>query len=157
MTQSKGKKYHSRFSLDLDDHIRDLVKQRSFDEDLSENKLIVKALTLYLTKDIEDESLLIAKMTETQRQLEFLQKKIDLSQKKDIQWEIFLLALQPELPADSASRDIKIKRANQRYLQFLTQFRNRSRQLPSMLESVLGDMHELPAEPSSAPQKTGAQ
>ena len=58
------KKYHSRFSLDMEDHLRDLVKQRSFDEGLCANALIKKALT----KDIEDESLLIAKLTELQRQ-----------------------------------------------------------------------------------------
>jgi hypothetical protein len=140
--KTKTKKYRSRFSLGLDDHLRGLVKQRSLDESLSENKLIAKALTLYLTKDIEDESLLIAKLTELQRQFEFLQKKIDMAQKKDIQWEIFLLAVQPELPGDPAAREIKIKRANQRYAQFLTSFRARSRQIPSMLESVLGDMAE---------------
>jgi hypothetical protein len=139
---NKTRKYHYRFSLGLDDHLRELVKQRSFEENLSENKLITKALTLYLTKDIEDESLIIAKLTELQRQSDYLQKKIDISQKKDIQWEIFLLALMPELPGDTAARDIRIKRANQRYAQFLSSFRNRSRQLPQMLESVFGDMQE---------------
>lgn len=128
----------------MDQHIHHLLAQRSADENLSANALINKALTLYLTKDIEDESLLIAKLTELQRQFEFLQKKIDLSQKKDIQWEIFLLAMMPELPSDPAARDIKIKRANQRYSQFLTSFKDRSRRLPSMLESVLGDMQEQP-------------
>jgi hypothetical protein len=145
--RTKEKKYSSNLPLYLDDHLRDLLKQRAFEEGLSQNKLVAKALTLYLTKDIEDESLLIAKMTETQRQIEFLQKKIDLAQKKDVQWEIFLLAFQPELPSDTAARDLKIKRANQRYNQFLTQFRNRSRQIPSMLETVLGDMAEQPVRP----------
>jgi hypothetical protein len=144
---AKERKYKSRLTLDVSDHLRDLLKQRAFDEGLSQNKLVAKALTLYLTKDIEDESLLIAKMTETQRQLEFLQKKIDLAQKKDVQWEIFLLAFQPELPSDPAARDLKIKRANQRYAQFLTQFRARSRQLPSALETLLGDLAEQPAGP----------
>jgi hypothetical protein len=140
--------YH--YPLSIDKHLGNLLKQRALDENLSANALIAKALTLYLTKDIEDESLVIAKLTEMQNQLEFLQKKTDVSQKKDIQWEIFLLALQPELPSDSEAREIKIKRANQRYLQFLTQFRNRSRRLPSMLESVLGDMRERPV-----PSETG--
>jgi hypothetical protein len=147
----KKDKYH--YPLSIDKHLGALLKQRAFDEDLSENKLITKALTLYLTKDIEDESLIIAKLTEMQNQLEFLQKKTDLSQKKDIQWEIFLLAFQPELPSDPAARELKIRRANQRYSQFLTQFRNRSRQIPSMLDSVLGDMAErqVPPEHKDAP------
>jgi hypothetical protein len=144
-TANIKERYH--YPLSVDTRLGDLLKQRAREEGLSHNALITKALTLYLTRDIEDESLLIAKMTETQRQLEFLQKKLDLGQKKDMQWEIFLLALQPELPADPAARDIRIKRANQRYVQFLTQFRNRSRQLPSLLESVLGDLGEQPAVP----------
>jgi hypothetical protein len=142
----KRDRYH--YPLSIDKHLGGLLKQRAIDEGLSENKLIAKALTLYLTKDIEDESLIIAKLTEMQNQLEYLQKKTDLSHKKDIQWEIFLLAFQPELPSDPAARELKIKRANQRYNQFLTQFRNRARQIPSMLESVLGDMAEQQASSS---------
>jgi hypothetical protein len=126
----------------MEESLKDLIEQRARDEHLTGTKLALKAITLYLTKDIEDESLVIAKMTELQRQVGYLEKKIDIAQKKDIQWEQFLLTLQPELPQDPATRDVKIKRASQRYLQFLTQFRDRSKALPSMLESVLGDMRE---------------
>jgi hypothetical protein len=153
MAQREKRKENYHYPLSIDKHLANLLKQRALDEGLSHNKLVTKALTLYLTKDIEDESLLIAKMTEMQRQLEFLQKKTDLSQKKDIQWEIFLLALQPELPADAAARDLKIKRANQRYTQFLSQFKARSRQIPSMIETILGDMAEQPVTPADKDTK----
>jgi uncharacterized protein (DUF1778 family) len=127
-----------------DENLKKLIDQRAKEEQLSINKLIIKALTLYLTKDIEDESLIIAKLTSVQRQIEFIEKKIDISQKKDMQWEQFLLALQPELPNDKAARELKIKRAGQRYIQFLTSFRDRIRALPSMFEAVLADMQEIP-------------
>jgi hypothetical protein len=132
-----------RLQIYIDPHLRELLAQRSRDENLSESRLAVKALSLYLTKDIEDESLLIAKMTELERQVSFIEKKIDLSQKKDIQWEQFLLTMQPELPEDAAARQLKIKQTSRRYLQFLTSFRERSKALPSMLESILGDMAEI--------------
>jgi hypothetical protein len=131
-----------RFLLIIDTHLRNLLKQRALDESLSINKLIIKALTLYLTKDIEDESLMIAKLTEVQRQVEYIEKKIDLSQKKDMQWEQFLLTLQPELPVDSTTRNLKIKRSNERYINFLTQFRNRIKVIPSLFETIQGDLQE---------------
>jgi hypothetical protein len=154
MTNKTKQPHPYRFSLALEVHLRNLLKQRALDEGVSINKLITKALTLYLTKDIEDESLMIAKLTEVQRHIEFIEKKVDLSQKKDIQWEQFLLALLPELPADSAVRNLKIKRSNERYVQFLTQFRTRARALPSLFETILGDMLEKKAGAGGKPDGT---
>jgi hypothetical protein len=135
-------KYHYRIGFRINNNLKELLELRSKEEHLSKNKLLEKALTLYLTKDIEDESLVVAKLTQLQRQIEYMEKKIDIGQKKDIQWEQFLLTVQAELPADKTTRDLKIKRATQRYGQFLMQFRNRARTLPTMLESVLADMQE---------------
>jgi hypothetical protein len=150
MARSKSPvKLDAKLQVYLAKSLKELLVRRARDEHLSESGLTVKALTLYLTKDIEDESLLIAKMTELQRQVEYIEKKIDISQKKDIQWEQFLLAFQPELPLDNAVREMQIKRASQRYLQFLTHFRDRSRALPSMLETVMADMRE---ENASSPK-----
>jgi hypothetical protein len=112
------------------------------DEKLSESALICKALTLYLTKDIEDESLLIAKMTELQRQTGYIEKKVDLGQKLELQWMQFLLCFQPELPSDQKSRLLLLRRGNERFNRFLTMFKDRAKSLPSMLESILADMLE---------------
>jgi hypothetical protein len=135
-----------RMQFYIDVNLKELLSQRAREEKIHQSQIIIKALILYLTKDINDESLLIAKLTELQRQVEYIEKKVDIGQKKDIQWEQFLLTFQPELPSETASRDLRIKRASQRYLQFLTQFRDRSKALPSMLESVLGDLKEEPKE-----------
>jgi hypothetical protein len=134
-------------------HLKNLLAQRANDEHISEGKLVRKILTLYLTKDIEEESLLIAKMTELLRQVMFIEKKLDLGQKKDMQWEQFMLAFQPELPKDARTRALALKRATDRYGQFLTMFRNKSRKIPAMLEAILGDMLEEEAEPVSGQQE----
>ena len=51
----------------LTDEIRKLLSQRARDEGISSNAVIQKAVSLYLTKDTMDESLLIAKMTDVDR------------------------------------------------------------------------------------------
>jgi hypothetical protein len=137
-----------RFQIHLTVHLKEMLSQRAHDEHISKGELARKILTLYLTKDIEDESLLIAKMTELQRQVMFIEKKLDLGQKKDMQWEQFILAFQPELPKDPKTRGLTLKRASDRYGQFLTMFRDRSRKIPAMLEAVLGDMLEEEATPA---------
>jgi hypothetical protein len=122
--------------------INELLRQRALEEKSSESALICKAVTLYLTKDIEDESLLIAKMTELQRQTGFIEKKLDLGQKLEMQWMQFLLCFQNELPSDQKNRLLLLRRANERFNQFLAMFRDRAKSIPSMLESVLADMLE---------------
>jgi hypothetical protein len=122
--------------------INDLLHQRAIEEKVSESALICKALTLYLTKDIEDESLLIAKMTELQRQTGFIEKKLDLGQKLEMQWMQFLLCFQSELPSDQKSRTLLLRRGSERFNQFLSMFKDRAKSLPSMLESLLADMLE---------------
>jgi hypothetical protein len=87
-------------------------------------------------------------MTELQRQVTFIEKKLDLGQKKDMQWEQFILSFQPELPKDPKTRGLALKRASDRYGQFLTMFRDRSRNIPAMLEAILGDMLEEEAAPA---------
>jgi hypothetical protein len=122
--------------------INELLHQRAVEEHVSESALIRKAVTLYLTKDIEDESLLIAKMTELQRQTGFIEKKLDLGQKLELQWMQFLLCFQPELPSDKKSRLLLLQRGSERFNRFLAMFKDRVKSLPSLLESLLADMLE---------------
>jgi hypothetical protein len=153
MDQANQEGKSERFQVHLTARLKEMLFQRARDEHISNGELVRKILTLYLTKDVEDESLLIAKMTELQRQVMFIEKKLDLGQKKDMQFEQFMLAFQPELPKDPAARSLALKRASDRYGQFLTMFRDRSRKIPAMLEAVLGDMLEEetgPAGPEEA-------
>jgi hypothetical protein len=131
-----------KLQIYIDPELRGLLLRRAKDENISASKLAVRAIALYLTKDIEDESLLIAKMTELQRAVGYIDRKIDIAQKKDMQWEQYLLAFQPELPADKETRESKIKRAGTRYARFICQFRDKAKALPSLMEAVTAGLNE---------------
>ena len=70
----------------LTDEMRKLLAQKAKDEGISSNAVIQKAVSLYLTKDTMDESLLIAKMTDVQRQIARLKHEFDVKQKLDLEW-----------------------------------------------------------------------
>jgi hypothetical protein len=109
---------------------------------LSKNELINEALALYLTQDLTDESLMIAKETETQRVLGLLEKKLDLFMKLTLDWNQHLLSLLPEAPADARTRAALAKRAAERNDEFLRGFQRRLPRLPALLEALLADFLE---------------
>jgi hypothetical protein len=111
-------------------------------ENLSKNELINKALSLYLTKDLTDENLIMAKLTEMQRVIVFLEKRVDLGQRMQMEWQQYSLMFQPELPADKQGFALAARRAAERNDEFLEQFRRRLKDAPALLEALLADFLE---------------
>ena len=110
------------------------------EEDLSESELVGKALIAYLTKDVTDESLLIAKLTALEKQMRCLDKKVDVGQKLDLEWYQHYFMFTPDI--GETERLIKHKQALDKTLRFLTAFRKHCKGMPAFLESVLGEMLE---------------
>jgi hypothetical protein len=129
--------------------IKELLVQRANDERNSESEIITKALTLYLTKDVTDESELIAKMSEIIRVVQNLAARIEVSQKLDLEWYHYSLMFTPELPRDGKEKNIIQERAAKRAGEFLLSFRHRMKMMPQFLESIFGVMleEEEPALP----------
>jgi seryl-tRNA synthetase len=129
--------------------VKEILTQRAREEHTSESDLIAGALSVYLTKDIVPENLLMAQLQELKRQIESLAKTLDLQQKLDLEWYQFNFLLLPELPANENERTIRYKRAAGRFQSFLTAFRRRSKALPAFMESIFGEMlEEAPAQTS---------
>jgi hypothetical protein len=132
--------------------IKELLIQRAKDEKNSESEIITKALTMYLTKDVTDESELIAKMSEVIRVLQNLSTRIEVGQKLDLEWYHYSLMFTPELPKDEKERNLIQGRAAKRAGEFLLSFRHRMKMMPQFLESIFGVMLE---EDEPAPPKEG--
>jgi hypothetical protein len=109
---------------------------------ISRNELVNKALALYLTKDISDESLFIAKMSEMQRIIQLLDRKIDIAQKLQLEWYQYFFMWQPDMPQDRDGASPLYKKAAEKTDAFLNRFRNRLPMLPALLEALLADMLE---------------
>ena len=77
--------------------IKALMNQKAYDEGISVNAIAQKAVALYLTKDTMDESLLIAKMSDIQRQIARIIHEINLKQKLDLEWYQYFFLFAPPI------------------------------------------------------------
>lgn len=130
------------FHCRINHHIKSLINQRSKEEGISENAIVTKAITLYLTKDTMDESLLIAKLTDITRKIDYLQKRIEVQEKLNLEWYQYFFLFSPELPKDPEELKVLTKKANNNVQMFLTNFRNHIKKIKPLIESLFGDMLE---------------
>jgi hypothetical protein len=118
------------------------LERQAAAEGLSKNALVIKALELYLTKDITDESLLIAKMSDIQRVIRLVEKKMDISQKLDIDFYQHFFLFQPDMPGSKAEAALLYKRAAEKTDRMINGFRERLSRAPALIESLLADFLE---------------
>ena len=128
----------------LTDEMRNLLSQRAKDEGISSNAIIQKALALYLTKDTMDESLLIAKMTDIQRQIARLKHEFDVKQKLDLEWYQYFFLFAPPIPPEEVG--LRMQKANKDVQAFLQNFKHRAASIKPLIETIFGDMLEEEAE-----------
>jgi hypothetical protein len=122
--------------------VKEILSQKAREEHTSESDIISNALSVYLTKDIVPESLVMAQLQELKRQIESLGKTLDLQQKLDLEWYQFNFLSLPELPLNEKERAVRYKRASDRFRQFLVAFRRRSKTTPAFMESIFGELLE---------------
>jgi hypothetical protein len=145
--KKRGNEHKVRAWAYLSPPVKEILSQKAREEQTSESDIISNALSVYLTKDIVPENLLMAQLQELKRQIETLGKSLDLQQKLDLEWYQFNFLSLPELPADEKERAVRYKRAAARFQQFLTAFRRRSKTMPAFVESIFGEMlEESPAQ-----------
>lgn len=124
----------------LTDEMRKLLFQKAKDEGISSNAVIQKALSLYLTKDTMDESLLIAKMTDVQRQIARLKHEFDVKQKLDLEWYQYFFLFAPPIPQKEVA--LRMQKANNDVQAFLQNFKHRAASIKPLIETIFGDMLE---------------
>jgi hypothetical protein len=122
--------------------VKELLSQRSRDEHNRESEIIAKALAMYLTKDVTDESLLIAKMTEIVRVVQNLQTNLDTGQKLDLEFYQYFFMFAPDFPGDEKEKQRVFNKGASRTQSFLSGFRQREKQMPRLLEAIFGMMLE---------------
>lgn len=132
--------------------MEELTIQRARDEGNTKSDIVTKALTMYLTKDITDESLLIAKMSEIARVVQNLSVRLEAGQKLDLEWYHYNFMFLPELPKDEKEQNLIQRRAAKRAGDFLLAFRRRMKMTPQFLETIFGVMLE---EDNSGETKEG--
>jgi hypothetical protein len=126
----------------LSPHLKELLARRARDEHDSESEVITKALTMYLTKDVTDESFLLAKMSELARTVANLDRKIEVGQKLGLEYLQYFFMTVSEFPSDKKELGSLQTRAAQRTAELVTLFRRREKRMPRFLETVLGAMLE---------------
>jgi hypothetical protein len=126
--------------------VKELLAQRARDERNRESEIITKAITLYLTKDVTDESLLIAKMSEIIRVVQNMQTKLDTGQKLDLEFFQYFFMFAPDFPGDEKEKQRVFNKGASRTQSFLSGFRQREKQMPRLLEAIFGMMLEEEGE-----------
>ncbi|MDR1597264.1 MAG: hypothetical protein LBR99_06125, partial [Treponema sp.] len=76
MKKEKEDKAKVRVWASIPRPVKELLSQRARDEHNRESEIIAKAIAMYLTKDVTDESLLIAKMSEIIRVVQNMDTKL---------------------------------------------------------------------------------
>jgi hypothetical protein len=122
--------------------MKELLSQRARDERNRESEIITKALAMYLTKDVTDESLLIAKMSEIVRVVQNMQTKLDTGQKLDLEFYQYFFMFAPDFPGDEKEKQRVFNKGAGRTQGFLSGFRHREKQMPRLLEAIFGMMLE---------------
>jgi hypothetical protein len=131
-----------RLVLRIPASLMDLLVRRSRDEGISRNELVINILALYFEKDITDESLLIAKLSDLQRSVQLLDRKVDVAQKLQLEWFQHYFLSAPPLPSNDKEAALLFRAAAERTDAFLSNFRRRLPKLPALLESLLADFLE---------------
>jgi hypothetical protein len=126
--------------------VKELLSQRARDERNRESEIIAKALSAYLTRDVTDESLLIAKMSEIVRVVQNLQTKLDTGQKLDLEFYQYFFMFAPDFPGDEKEKRRVFNKGASRTQGFLSGFRQREKQMPRLLEAIFGMMLEEKSE-----------
>jgi hypothetical protein len=142
MKHDKGGGNKVRLWAYVNAELEELVTQRAKDENITKSDMVTKALTLYLTRDITDESLLLAKVGEVARVVQNLSTRLEAGQKLDLEWYHYNLMFTPELPKDEKEQNLIQQRAAKRASEFLLAFRRRVKMMPQFLETIFGVMLE---------------
>ena len=122
--------------------MKELLARRARDERNRESEIIAKAITMYLTKDVTDESLLIAKMSEIIRVVQNMNTKLDTGQKLDLEFFQYFFMFAPDFPGDEKEKQRVFNKGASRTQSFLSGFRQREKQMPRLLEAIFGMMLE---------------
>ena len=122
--------------------MKELLARRARDERNRESEIITKAITMYLTKDVTDESLLIAKMSEIIRVVQNMNTKLDTGQKLDLEFFQYFFMFAPDFPGDEKEKQRVFNKGAGRTQSFLSGFRQREKQMPRLLEAIFGMMLE---------------
>jgi hypothetical protein len=142
MNKTGGRKGKIPVTFRMIPSARDLLTQRAHDEGATETAVINNALTLYLTREITDESLLIAKMTDLSRHVEYIDKKIEAMQRLSLEWYQFSLMFMPEIPKDKNEITVLSDKSSKNLNKIITKFKHDFKKDKRFFESLLGDMLE---------------
>jgi hypothetical protein len=142
MKQEKEDKTKVRVWASIPRPVKELLAQRARDERNRESEIIAKAVIMYLTKDVTDESLLIAKMSEIIRVVQNMNTKLDTGQKLDLEFYQYFFMFSPDFPGDEKEKQRVFNKGASRTQSFLSGFRQREKQMPRLLEAIFGMMLE---------------
>jgi hypothetical protein len=142
MKKENGNGSRVRVWASIPQPVKEMLAQRARDERNRESEVVAKAIMMYLAKDVTDESLLIAKMSEIVRVVQNLQTKLDTGQKLDLEFYQYFFMFAPDFPGDEKEKQQVFGKAASRTQSFLAGFRQREKQMPRLLEAIFGMMLE---------------
>jgi len=143
---TKKRNSSGQIHLRVSSELKKQIKTYAQEEEITENAVITMALQKFFTDDINDESLLIAKMQSIDSKLYKLISKTDLGHKYLMDFFQYNFLFFPPLPEDTRSLKIKYAAAGQSFSKFMLMFRKRIKTMPNLEETILGDMAEKPSE-----------
>lgn len=131
-----------RFTLRYSAYLNDLVMKKAKELEMSKNEICIIALQEYLTRDITDESLLLAKLSDMQRTVRMTDNKIEVWGKMFMYYLRYFFLFSPEYPEDREIFSKALKNAEKRTQGFLRRQKEFMKESPRFLEMLLADSGE---------------
>lgn len=140
MSEKKGfvrKDYN--FPIEICKKIEELAEEKG----VSNTEAVIDAVLFKYNADIVDEHILLGRMTQLQKKLDHIDKKVETISNLICFAAPYLLALHPKLPKDKTEANLQLLESSKIFKDIVDSYRNwlKSEKI-SFMQSIFGDSQE---------------
>lgn len=138
------KKNFVRKVYNLPDHICQKIEEMASESGVTNTDAVINAILFKYNNEVTDEHILLGRMTQMQKKMDYLDKKVETFTSLIYYLIPYFLAVQPDLPKDRQESAIQLDKATQKMKNIVMNFRKYLKtEKISFVQSVFGDSQEV--------------
>lgn len=138
-----GKKGHIRKEYNLPKDIIEKIEELADEAGVTNTEAVINAILYRYNADVMDEHIVLGRMTQLQKKLDYIDKKIETFSSLIYYIIPYFLAIHPDLPKDKTESTNLLNRGSQKMRNLVMKFRNWLKtEKISFVQSVFGDNQE---------------
>ena len=137
------KKNSVRKVYNLPEHVCEKIEEMANESGVTNTDAVINAILFKYNNEVTDEHILLGRMTQIQKKLDYLDKKIETFSSLIYYLIPYFLAVHPDLPRDKQESATQLNKATQKMKNMVINFRKylKSEKI-SFVQSVFGDSQE---------------